>query len=70
MRDGSANARSAARRTRGARRAVVSRFAEDWFMCGRPACDFDEGVDPFVMLFFNALQLKRAPERPGAASSG
>ena len=49
---------------------MVSRFAEDWFMCGRPACDFDEGVDPFVMLFFNALQLKRAPERPGAASSG
>ncbi len=40
--------------------AMVSRFAEEWFVYGRPACDFDEGVDQFVMLFLNALQLKPA----------
>ena len=31
------------------------------FVYGRPACDFDEGVDQFVMLFLNALQLKQVP---------
>jgi AcrR family transcriptional regulator len=41
--------------------AMVSRFAEEWFVYGRPACDFDEGVDQFVMLFLNALQLKQTP---------
>jgi AcrR family transcriptional regulator len=43
--------------------AMVTRFAEMWFVEGLIDCDFDEGIDQLTTLCMNALQLQ--DQRPG-----
>jgi hypothetical protein len=42
--------------------AMVSRFAEMWFVQQQFACNFDEGVEQLTSLCLNALKLKDRPE--------
>lgn len=42
--------------------AMVSRFAEMWFVQHQVDCDFDDGVDQLTSLCINALQLKDRSE--------
>jgi AcrR family transcriptional regulator len=44
--------------------AMVSRFAEMWFVQRQFDCDFDEGVEQLTNLCINALQLKDRSEKP------
>ena len=54
--------------------AMVTRFAEMWFVHGQVDCTFDEGVEQLATLCLNALQVKdKEPRRrrpTPAASSG
>ncbi len=43
--------------------AMVSRFAEMWFVQGQLDCSFEEGVDQLTNLCLNALRLKDRSER-------
>jgi AcrR family transcriptional regulator len=43
--------------------AMVTRFAEMWFVEGLVECDFDEGVDQLTTLCMNALAVKDKPTR-------
>lgn len=38
--------------------SLTWRFAEHWFVRGALDCDFDEGVEQFMMLMMNTLQVK------------
>jgi AcrR family transcriptional regulator len=42
--------------------AMVSRFAELWFVQGRLACSFEEGVEQLTLLCMNALRLEDKAE--------
>jgi len=44
--------------------AMVTRFAEMWFVQGLFDCGFDSGVDQLTSLCMNALQLEDRPPRP------
>jgi len=48
--------------------AMVSRFAEMWFVQGMLDCAFEKGVDQLTSLCINALQLENRP--PGRRRSG
>jgi AcrR family transcriptional regulator len=41
--------------------AMVSRFAEMWFVQGQLDCGFEDGIDQLTSLCMNALQLKDRP---------
>jgi AcrR family transcriptional regulator len=44
--------------------AMVSRFAEMWFVQGQLDCDFEDAVDQMTSLCMNALQLKDKQKGP------
>lgn len=44
--------------------AMVTRFAEMWFVQGQIDCTFDEGVEQLTTLCMNALQLKDRSDVP------
>ena len=44
--------------------AMVTRFAEMWFVQGQVDCTFDEGVEQLGILCMNALQVKDKVETP------
>ena len=44
--------------------AMVTRFAEMWFVQGQVRSSFDDGVDQLATLCMNALQLKDKPSGP------
>jgi hypothetical protein len=49
--------------------AMVTRFAEMWFVERLVDCDFDKGVDQLTTLCMNALQVKESPRRRVAKRS-
>ena len=48
--------------------AMVSRFAEMWFVQKVVDCSFESGVEQLTQLFVNALQLRDEPRIPAVAS--
>ncbi|MEX5711478.1 MULTISPECIES: TetR/AcrR family transcriptional regulator [unclassified Parafrankia] len=48
--------------------AMVSRFAEMWFVQGLVDCDFDEAADQLARLFASALRLRDRPDEDGRPS--
>ena len=44
--------------------AMVTRFAEMWFVQGQVDCSFDDGVEQLGILCMNALQVKDRAEAP------
>jgi AcrR family transcriptional regulator len=43
--------------------AMVTRFAEMWFVEGQLTCDFETGIDQLTLLCMNALRLKDRPAK-------
>jgi AcrR family transcriptional regulator len=44
--------------------AMVTRFAEMWFVQGQVECNFDQGVEQLATLCMNALRIKETAEAP------